>query len=221
MPLSALLFDLDGTLVDSDPGHFQAFQAVSRRHGVELDKEYFARHISGHSNHEICRSLFPHLTSEQQMAVAEEKERLFRANIGALRPIGGLHHFLRWAENAGLSLAVVSNAPEDNILAVLKALDIEGHFAVRVSAEKLSRGKPHPLPYQTALDRLSIPARNAVAFEDAVPGMSSAVAAGIASVGILTTQPANVLRDAGATLVVRDYADDQLLPFLEARSRGA
>lgn len=217
MPLHALLFDLDGTLADSDPLHFLAYRDVLARRGIHIDEHYFATRMSGHSNGEICQTLFPDADAAEHARVAAEKEARFRASVGRIRPVAGLHPLLGWANGRGLALAVVSNAPRANIVALLDALDIAGHFTAVISGEELPRGKPDPLPYATALAELGIAAEHAVAFEDAVPGLTSAVRAGLATVGMLTTQPADVLRGAGAVTTVRDFTDPALMGFLGGR----
>lgn len=215
MSLSALLFDLDGTLVDSDPLHFLTFQTVARRWGADFDRDYFDTRMSGHSNREICRVLFPHLDDAAHDRVAAEKEDLFRASLSQLAPVPGLHDLLDWARGSGLALAVVSNAPRANIDGVLAALGVADRFAVTVSSDELPRGKPDPLPYRTALERLGVAPGQAVAFEDAVPGLTAAVRADLPTVGVLTTQSPEVLTGAGAVLTVRDFSDPALMGFLD------
>jgi HAD superfamily hydrolase (TIGR01509 family) len=217
MPLRALLFDLDGTLSDSDTLHFHAFQTVARDWGADFDRAYFDTSMSGHSNGEICRTLFPALGAAEHDRIAAEKETLFRASLDRLQPVPGLGEVLDWASGRGLRLAVVSNAPRANVDGTLRALGIAGYFAVTVSAEELPRGKPDPLPYRTALEQLDITADQAVAFEDAVPGLTAAVGAALPTVGVRTTQPPGVLERAGAVLTVRDFSDPALMPFLNGR----
>ena len=217
MPLHALLFDLDGTLSDSDTLHFHSFQTVARKWGADFDRDYFDTSMSGHSNGEICRILFPTLSATDHERIAAEKEALFRGNLNHLQPIPGLSTLLDWARDRALRLAVVSNAPRANVDGTLRALGISDHFAVTVSAEELPRGKPDPLPYRTALEQLGIAAGQAVAFEDAVPGLTAAVAAALPTIGVRTTQPPGVLERAGAVLTVRDFTDPALMPFLNGR----
>ncbi|MGE5516279.1 MAG: HAD family hydrolase [Bacteroidota bacterium] len=217
MSLSALLFDLDGTLADSDPLHFRAFLTAARNWGADFDEDYFATHMSGHSNREICEALLPGRSAEDHRGLADEKEALFRATVGQLQPIPGLRRLLEWARDHGLALAVVSNAPRANITAIVDAFGIADVFSVLVSGEELGRGKPDPLPYVTALEHLGVTAEQAVAFEDATPGLTAAVHAGIATVGVLTSHPAETLMRAGAAITVADFADPALLPFLRAR----
>lgn len=217
MPLRALLFDLDGTLADSDPLHFLAYRDVLAQRGIPIDEHYFATRMSGHSNADICRTLFPGDSADEHARVAAEKEARFRASLGQIQPVAGLAPLLQWAKQHGLALAVVSNAPRANIVAVLNALAIAGHFPTVISGEELPRGKPDPLPYATALAELGVTAEHAVAFEDAVPGLTAAVRAGLPTVGMLTTQPAEVLIQAGAVTTVRDFIDPALMGFLRGR----
>lgn len=217
MPLSALLFDLDGTLADSDPLHFRAFQTAARNWGVDIDEEYFATRMSGRSNGAICAELLPRHGAADHARLADEKEALFRATVDRLEPVGGLHPFLDWAGGQGLKLAVVSNAPRANITAILDAFGIAGRFDAVVSGEELAHGKPDPLPYATALAQLGGSAEQAIAFEDAVPGLTAAVRAGIPTIGVLTGHAPERLMQAGATLTVRDFGDPALMTFLQQR----
>lgn len=218
MSLAALIFDLDGTLVDSDPYHLRAFREMGARTGIDVDEEYFLQHISGRSNGEICAGLWPAASEDEHLRLSAEKETLFRSMLGDISPISGLRALLDWAKHRGLSMAVVSNAPKVNILAITEALGITDCFSALISGEDLGRGKPDPLPYLAALERLNVPASHAVAFEDASAGIRAAVAAEIPTVGIATTQTHEFLRDAGAILSVGDFSDARLQAYLEKRA---
>jgi beta-phosphoglucomutase len=217
MSLKALLFDLDGTLVDSDPRHFDAFLAVASRHGVTFDRAFFQKHMSGHSNAQICATLFPRMSVEDHQRIADEKEILFRSMLDDVSGIGGLEKLVGGAFDRGLRLGVVSNAPRENVEAVIKALGIEEKFAVLIFGGLVAKGKPDPMPYREALVRLGVAAEEAVAFEDTPLGISSAVGAGIPTVGLTTTQSPEALCKAGASVAVQDYHDPALCDFLTSR----
>jgi beta-phosphoglucomutase len=218
MSLRALLFDLDGTLVDSDAVHIEAFRAISAVHGVSFDDDFFVQHMSGHSNAEICRALFPDMSVSEHERIADEKEALFRSMIdGAVLAIPGVVATVDWALAKGLALGVVSNAPRENVQAVLRSLGLLGRFDVEICGGSVPRGKPDPMPYSAALDRLALAADQAVAFEDTALGIRAAVGAGIATVGLTTTQPAEALTAAGAALAIGNYEDKRLESFLAKR----
>jgi HAD superfamily hydrolase (TIGR01509 family) len=214
--LKALVFDLDGTLIDSDPYHFQAYREIAARHGVEIDAAFFAAHISGHTNAEACAAMFPHLSEEAHRAIAAEKEANFRTALATAEALPGVHALFRWAEDEHLCVGLVTNAPPANVEHMLAVLGLAGRFDTIVLGETLARGKPDKLPYVTALERLGIAACEAVAFEDAVPGVLSATRAGIATVGISASR-ADALAAAGAALIVPDFTDRQLIRFLAER----
>jgi HAD superfamily hydrolase (TIGR01509 family) len=215
--LRALIFDMDGTLTDSDPLHRLAFDKALAPYGQAMPEERFREAISGRPNAEIGRILFPNASEAEHLQFSRKKEQLFRDLATALLPLSGLIGLLDWAREEGLSLAMVTNAPRENATHMLEALRLQGRFSAVVFGEEVLRPKPDPLPYRMALERLGIEADEAVAFEDSVPGVQSAAGAGLLTFGVLTTQPAEVLTAAGARYVIRDFED----PVLLTRLRGA
>jgi HAD superfamily hydrolase (TIGR01509 family) len=211
----ALLFDLDGTLVDTDPIHIAAWQEVLRPHGIDLDEDEYRRRISGRLNPAIVADYFPHLADEDARRLAARKEAMFRDAARRLQPVAGLRELIARAHEHGIALALVTNAPEQNVRHLLEALDLTGAFDVEVLADQLSAGKPDPLPYRHALAELDVSATDGYAFEDSVSGVRSATAAGLRVAGLTTTQPAITLADAGADLIIADFADPELLRRLE------
>ena len=218
MSLRALLFDLDGTLIDSDARHFEAFRRVSAPYGVDFDEAFFLHHMSGPTSAEICAGLFPALSAAAHRRIADDKEALFRHLLteGA-SAIRGAAELADWAAAHHIRLAVVSNAPPANIAAVLKALGLEGRFDVEIGGGMVARGKPDPAPYREALVRLDVPAGQAMAFEDSPLGVVAAVGAGIPTVGLTTTQSAKALAEAGAALAIGDFTDPRLKTYLAER----
>ncbi|TFF37394.1 HAD family phosphatase [Pseudomonas sp. RIT623] len=209
--LTALLFDLDGTLTDTDTLHLQAFRQLLRDHdGRELTQEQFNTQVSGRSNGLLFAELFPEADATQCQALAERKEALFRELSPHLEPMPGLLRLLEHAEEHGIGMCVVTNAPRLNAEHMLGAMGLGERFDHVLVADELARPKPDPLPYLTGLQRLGAQAGQALAFEDSLPGVKAAVDAGIFTVGLATTQPEQRLLDAGAKLVIADYDDPRL-----------
>ena len=215
---AALLFDLDGTLVDSDAAHLRAFQRVFVAHGVAVDRRGYFRSIHGSDNSVIGRDFLPHLSETEQAATLAAKEARYREDLGAIEPIAGVDALLDFAAARGLRCAVVTNAPRANVEAVLGALGLAARLPLRVIGVELARAKPDPLPYQTALTRLGADAGRSLAFEDSLSGLSAAKGAGLAVVGLTTTLAADKLLAAGAEIAVADFADPRILPLIEART---
>lgn len=216
---TALLFDLDGTLANTDPFHFQAWQTYLRTYGLEIDDRFYRQYISGRLNPDIVQDLLPQLTPEQGQQVAEEKEAYFRQLAAGLTRMPGLTELLNWSSAQGLQQALVTNAPRPNVEFVLTVLDLWEAFPIIVFAAELPVGKPDPAPYQLALDKLQVSPEQAIAFEDSASGIRSAVAAGIPTVGVASTHPPAELRAAGASWVIQDFRDRQLWDLLAPSAR--
>lgn len=210
-----LLFDLDGTLTDTDALHLQAFRDLLTPSGRELSHDDYRTRIMGAANDAIMAWLFPDESPARHREIADEKEARFRALARSMQPLAGLPALLGWAARNAIKTAVVTNAPRANAEMMLGALGLSDRFPVVVIGDEIARGKPDPLPYLTALDRLGATAEQAIAFEDSRSGVHAAHAAGIETIGMLTGLDAATLRASGASATIRDYADPWLLEKLE------
>lgn len=198
---------MDGTLVDNMRFHAEAWRAISRRLGVEATAERFAREFAGQKNEEILpRLLGRAIPREELERLAEEKETHYRELYGPhLALHKGAAGFLERLRGAGVRLAVATAAPLGNRNLVLDGLGIREWFERVVGAEEVERGKPSPDIFLAAAKALGVEPEACVAFEDAVNGVRAARAAGMLTVGVTTTTPAEVLIEAGAHWAVPDY----------------
>lgn len=209
--IRGLLFDLDGTMILSDPLHVAVFAELFAERGRQIDDAFFRDHIQGRLNADIFAEFFP---EEDGAALADLKEARFRERLGSsAAPVAGLTVLLDDAREAGLSLAVVTNAPAENADAMLSAMGLADRFDAVVIGDALPRGKPDPLPYATGLDRLGLSPDQALAFEDSVSGITAATRAGIATIGIRSSLDDDALRAAGAVASIEDYTDPGLAPW--------
>jgi HAD superfamily hydrolase (TIGR01509 family) len=206
----ALLFDLDGTLAETDSLHLPTWVNILRPYGIEIDKEFYRERISGRSNSKIVEDLLPDLSAKEGRDLADAKEASFRERADELEPLPGLLDFMREAKDRGLSLALVTNAPEENVEAMLLALEVREFFDEVVLSDEVGPVKPDPAPYRAALNRLGVAPEEALAFEDSTSGIASSVGVGIPTVGIASTQAPETLEDAGAFMVAADFADPEL-----------
>lgn len=220
-PALSLLFDLDGTLVDTDEHHFGAYLALLGEFGRSVTLGDYRSKIMGAPNDTIMKFLFPDLPASRHRELAERKEDLFRRSLRTLRPTSGLTELLTRAEQRRIPVAVVTNAPRPNAELMLRGLGLDRLIPGLVIGEELERGKPDPLPYVTALARLGGRPDRALAFEDSLSGIRSAVAAGIYTFGIGEALPHSALLGAGASRVIRDFADRDLLALVMAAADGA
>jgi HAD superfamily hydrolase (TIGR01509 family) len=211
----ALLFDLDGTLAETDSLHLPTWVDVLRPYGIVVDKAFYKERISGRSNSKIVQDLLPDLSAEEGRRLADAKEASFRDRAHELEPLPGLLDFMQEGKDRGLSLALVTNAPEENVEAILLALELKAFFNEVVLSDHVGPVKPDPAPYKAALDKLGISAEEALAFEDSTSGIASSVAAGIPTVGIASTQQPETLEEVGAFMVAKDFTDPKLPKLLD------
>lgn len=209
--LQALLFDLDGTLADTDPIHFQTWRDLLIDYSLEFDTAFYRANFSGRRNQEIVKDLLPQLSDAEGTDLSNRKEAEFRTRAQAsLTPMAGLADVLDWTNANQLKQAIVTNAPVENAQFMLQVLQVEAVFPTVILGDELPKGKPDPLPYQVALDRLNVAAENTIAFEDSPSGIRSAIGAGIPTVGIASTHNPEELHELGTILVVNDFTDPRL-----------
>ncbi|WP_336800118.1 HAD-IA family hydrolase [Kaistia sp. MMO-174] len=215
-----LLFDLDGTLLDIDHLHYEAWRQQVARLGVALDPQRYRTQVMGFPNETILADLVPALSREEGAALVEAKEVLFRSLATDLVPAEGLLDFLGWVDNTGARYGVVTNAPRPNAEQELAGIGLAERFATVVIGDELAHAKQHPLPYLVGLERLGGSAAHSVAFEDSISGIRAAVAAGLAVVGLTTGLPAERLLQEGAGLAIPHFDDPRLRPFVAACLEG-
>jgi HAD superfamily hydrolase (TIGR01509 family) len=210
-PLKAILFDLDGTLANTDPLHFQVFQQMLDERGVGLDAIAYGHKISGRTNQAILQDFFPHFSEADIQHFSHEKESRYRALAQTqIEPLPGLLALLDRLQKNQLKTAVVTNAPRLNAEFMLAALGLAETFEFVILGEDLPRAKPDPLPYETAIARFGIQPQEALVFEDSPAGIRAAIAAGIPTVGVASTHEPQALLALGVEFVVQDFMDERL-----------
>src|SRR5882672_11207523 len=153
--LRALLFDLDGTLIDSMPLHHEAWRVWYARHGLSFDEAGFFEATAGRTNEEILRDLFPALATDERRVLAEEKEALYRELAArSLTLIAGADRTLETAQAGGLQLAICTAAPPANIAVAVQRFGFDRFVQTITSPADGLRGKPHPDIFLAAARRM-------------------------------------------------------------------
>jgi HAD superfamily hydrolase (TIGR01509 family) len=213
----ALLFDLDGTLIESDTLHREVFAEMFAPLGIVVDLAFYNANIQGRHNPDIFAEFMP---AEDPHRLSDEKEARFRALLGTSVPeIPGLTALLDRAAASGWRTAVVTNAPPDNAEFMLAAIGKHGAFDTVVVAADCRASKPDPAPYIEAMARLRTRPEDCVAFEDSRAGLVAARGSGAYVVGLRSSLDDVTLRAAGAHLSITDFNDPALEPAL-ARLKG-
>jgi beta-phosphoglucomutase len=184
----AVIFDIDGTIVDNMHLHAEAFAVFAERHGLPpLTPDDRAR-LDGRRNSEIFPILFKREVPREEWQLYEhEKESLYRElSRGRLTPMKGLHDFIARLKADGIKVALATSAPELNVAHTLTELGLIGDFPIIVRGDEVPRGKPAPDVFLEAARRLNVPAADCLVFEDAPMGVEAGKAAGMV-VAALTT----------------------------------
>ncbi len=203
--LRAVLWDMDGVLVDTGPWHFQTWAVALAPLGITLTPELF-RATFGMNNHGVLTTLLGAAPDPAlEVRVGDAKETAFRASIrGQARPRPGVAAWLQRLQAAGVRQAVASSAPPENIAVLVDELGIRPYFAALVSATGMP-GKPDPTVFVEAARRLEAAPAECVVVEDSVAGVEAARRAGMRCVAVTNTNPAAAL--SAADLVVDSLAD--------------
>jgi phosphoglycolate phosphatase len=212
----ALLFDIDGTLADTDALHLQAFNQVFGPRGHIFDHARSTRELQGFSNASIAERFLADESPKRQAAIMAEKEAAFRNLVsGQIQPLPGLMALLARADNADIPMVAVTNAPRLNAEMLLAGLGIEHRFKALVIGDELAHGKPHPMPYLEGLRAVSAAPERSLAFEDSRSGVQSASAAGIATIGIRTSLGHADMVAAGARITAKNFDDPELIRLVD------
>jgi HAD superfamily hydrolase (TIGR01509 family) len=198
--------------------HLPTWVDVLEPYGVEVDEEFYKQSISGRDTSGIVRDLLPELSDEENRSIGDAKEASFRERASELETLPGLVDLIERGRERGMKIALVTNAPEENVEAILLALELGDVFDAIVLADEVEAVKPDPAPYRAALNKSGVRAEEALAFEDSVSGISSSVAAGVPTVGITSSQDPQRLLDAGAFMTAQDFTDPQLRAMIHAQA---
>jgi len=188
----AVVFDLDGTLVDNMPWHTRAFDAFLERRGRPALSMEWRRCIDGKRNSEIFPLLFDEALSPEQIGAFEaEKEGLYREiSRGALTALAGAHRLLDGLSAAGIAVAVATSAPAENVTHTLAEIGLTDRLPLVVRGDQVPRGKPAPDIFLHAASLLGEEPVHCLAFEDAPLGVAAARTAGMRCVAITSSFPA-------------------------------
>jgi beta-phosphoglucomutase len=207
----AILWDMDGVLVNSMEFHYQAYREVLSEFGRDLSREEYLGSLIGLRNYVILRRLLGDLPDDEVQRLMKAKEEAFRRRAaGNIEPLPGAAELVRRAHEAGLKQAIVSSTPCENIELVLDSLGLRSMFDTIVGEEDAEHGKPDPEGFLVAAKRISVPPPECIVIEDAPEGIEGGKAAGMRCIGVTTTRSAEKLAEADADLVVGSLEDDRV-----------
>jgi HAD superfamily hydrolase (TIGR01509 family) len=203
MSYEAILFDMDGVLVDTYQSVTEFWQNLAKAHQVHLTQADFNQHVYGCPATHTLDVLFSHLSASERQSVLDimveyETHLTYTGVKGAVA-------FLRTLKGQGIPTALVTSGEQWKVSEVTNQLGIDDMFTAQVLASDIRRGKPHPECYLLAAQYLQKPPERCIVFEDSISGVKAAVASGALCIGIRPPSMASPLLQAGARYVVPDF----------------
>ncbi len=187
-PAPAVIFDMDGVLVDSTEAHYLAWRDICRERGMELSRETFHQTI-GTGNDVTIRMIFGGEWTDRAIAeLGGRKEAAYRSAVkDSLRVIDGAAELVETLAAAGWRLALGTSAPPENVECVMARFPAAGRLAVRAHAGMVKKAKPAPDLFLKAAELLGAAPHDCVVIEDSLMGLEAAAKAGMTGVGLTTT----------------------------------
>ena len=214
----AVIFDLDGTLIDNNAYHIEAFKAFYNKIGKPFTLDEYKQHINGRVNREIFNYVFnTTLSPEKAEEYTNEKEGLYRELYAPhIKPVNGLIDFLNELELAKIPKAVATSGIIPNINFMFEHIPIRNYFLSVIDSTQITHGKPNPEIFLKAALSVNAVPSECIAFEDSLAGIQSAKAAGMKVIALTTTHNAEDMKD--ADLIIKDYTEISLTKLRQLKS---
>lgn len=201
----AVIFDLDGTLIDNNSFHRQTWEKYLEKIGKKISEEEFNANLNGRTNEDAIKYIFgKDISSEESLKHTLDKEALYREIYKPfIKPVAGLIDFLEKLKSKNIPMAIATSGIQPNIDFMFENIPIKKYFETVVNSSHIKKGKPDPEIYLKVASLLNVLPKNCLVFEDAAVGIKSAKAAGMKVIAVATTQPKEELAE--ADMIVEDY----------------
>ena len=201
----AVIFDLDGTLLDNNSYHLKSWLEYLKNIGRDISEEEYNANINGRTNTDVIKYIYQReMPDEEILKYTLEKEAMYRELYKPfVKPITGLINFLEVLQQKKIPMAIATSGIQPNIDFMFEEVPIRQYFKEVVNSSHITKGKPDPEIYLKTASLLNIPPKNCLVFEDAVVGIKSAKAAGMKVIAVATTQTKEELSI--ADMIIDDY----------------
>lgn len=217
MNTRALIFDMDGTMIDSMPSHAQSWVTFAQNHGITMNIDDLMRRTTGRTGAECMRELFQRaLSDDEAWALISEKEVIYRKLFAPVfAEVAGFKAFAQQTLARGLNLGVGTAGDQHNIAFALQHLKLDTAPHAIVGGDEGFAGKPEPAIFLEVARRMGIRPQDCIVFEDAPFGIEAARRAGMRAVAICTTHSPEQLAGTHVMTSARNYLELMDSNFLE------
>jgi beta-phosphoglucomutase len=218
--LQAVIFDMDGVIVDSHPAHRKAWRQFLRTFGREVSDIELDFILDGRKRADILRHFLGELSEAEILDYGKRKDDFFRHSFSEVNLLPGVTELFDQLSSRGIAIAVATSASENRTRSTLDRLRLTERFSAIVTEGDVVRGKPDPAVYCLACRRLDVGPKHALAIEDAASGIRAAKAANLVCIGVADRNRSEMLSAAGADDVMENFIDvsvDRLEAILARR----
>lgn len=203
----AVIFDLDGTILDNNPFHLKSWIEYLKEIGREMTEEEFNAKLNGRTNKDVVKYLYGEDLSEEEIwKHTNDKEALYRKMYKPhIEAVPGLLELLKLLHQQNIPMAIATSGIQANINFMFENVPIKQYFKKVVDSSFITHGKPNPEIFLKTAELLNIDPADCLVFEDAVVGVKAAQAAGMKTIAVLTTQTREELEI--ADLIIEDYRE--------------
>ena len=193
---AAVIFDMDGVLVDTNPFHVQKWEALLTEYGIAFDRKELPRQVLGPGNDPTLRHFFgARITADDRQRLSEELEARFRRAFAPhAKPLAGVERLIAECHDQGVLVALASAAMSKNVNFILDALKLRSYFHAVLTCDEITQSKPDPEIFVKTAQKLDLQPAACVALEDSFVGIEAAKRAGMKCVAVASTFPAPELR---------------------------
>lgn len=205
--IKAVIFDLDGTMIDNNAYHLAAWRQYLTDLGIEISDEAYRKHINGRTNKDAIEYIYQRkMSGEEAMVYTLEKEAVYRRIYEPfIQPVEGLISLLEKLEQYRLPMGIATSGIPVNIDFMFDHIPIRKFFSAVINSGHITHGKPHPEIFLKTAAAMHISPGSCLVFEDAAVGVKAAKAAGMNVVALTTTQTEAELAE--SDLIIKNFSD--------------